>query len=178
VEIRKGVLALAKAVPIVVQKNKNVLFNIIGKPDKSPYSKGTMIDLMKAELGEYTSFVNFKEPVPLNEIPAVLARTTVCVFPSIWENFPNVCLEAMSAGRAIVASDQGGMRDMLEDVNGGILINPEDHLALANSILFLLNNPQERMKMGDRARNKAIDYYSNKLINEVDQFYRETASSD
>jgi glycogen synthase len=172
VEIRKGVLTLAQAIPIVLQQHKNVVFNIVGKCDTLPRHKGTVADIMKRHLNNFAASVQFKAAVTLQEIPTVLANTDICVFPSIWENFPNVCLEAMSAGRGIVASTAGGMKDMLEDINGGMLVAPENPVALANAIIYLLNHPEERMQMAQRARTKVINYYGHQLLQEVNSFYK------
>jgi glycosyltransferase involved in cell wall biosynthesis len=102
-----------------------------------------------------------------SEIPTVLAQTDVCVFPSIWENFPNVCLEAMSAGRAIVGSEQGGMKDMLEQPEAGILVNPLDSKAIAAAVIKLLNDAELRVKLGTAARQKILSAYNKEVIGDL-----------
>ena len=52
-----------------------------------------MVDHLKKMLAGYESSVEFTGP-PLNQMPNMLSQTDISVFPSIWENFPNVCLEA------------------------------------------------------------------------------------
>ncbi|MEO1128693.1 MAG: glycosyltransferase family 4 protein [Planctomycetota bacterium] len=54
------------------------------------------------------------------------ATATACTVPSRWENFPNTCIEAMMHGRPMLASDNGGMREMLDGSNGGMLFRAED----------------------------------------------------
>ena len=62
------------------------------------------------------------------------AKVAVCVFPSIWENFPNVCLEAMSAGRGIAASWNGGMAEMLDAGHCGLPFPPNSPQRLAQAV--------------------------------------------
>lgn len=106
-----------------------------------------------------------------------MEQIDVCVYPSLWENFPNVCLEAMTAGRGIVGSREGGMKDMLEDINGGMLVDPlsVDHIVSATA--YLLQNPALRQEMGERARNKIITYYATSVLDETINYYQNIISS-
>jgi glycosyltransferase involved in cell wall biosynthesis len=145
---------------------------LVGKPDLSPDGVGNMVDYIKRQIPEFLYSIEFIEGVTAEEIPNILSKSDVCVFPSIWENFPNVCLEAMSAARGIIASSEGGMRDMLEDIEGGILIEPSDFQEIANKIIKLLSNCEYRVKMGERARNKVISHYGLDLVDSTIQFYQ------
>jgi glycosyltransferase involved in cell wall biosynthesis len=64
------------------------------------------------------------------------------------------------------------MKDMLEDINGGILVDPFEPQQIADGILYLLNNPGERIAMGLRSRKKAVDYYSKQVINDTEAYYK------
>ena len=173
-ETRKGVLALAQAIPEVLQKHPDVTFRFIGKPDPGP--NGQPMDVyLKAKLAPFAANIRFIPRVPPDQIPLLLAETDICVYPSLWENFPNVCLEAMSAARGIVASRNGGMEDMLEDIKGGILIDPKKPGEIAKGICYLLENPEERQAMGQRCRDKILTYYAGSLLKETAETYREIA---
>jgi glycosyltransferase involved in cell wall biosynthesis len=75
---------------------------------------------------------------------------TVVVLTSISEAFPYSMLEAMSCGKAIVATDVGGVREALE--GNGALVPPGDADALAREVRRMLDDPALRAEMGDRAR--------------------------
>ncbi len=171
-EIRKGVAQLAKAIPLVLEKFPQAKFRFIGKSDHGPDKKQLMCDYIKEELKEYTSQLEFINHVSKAEIETYLAQTDICVFPSLWEVFGYVCTEAMAAARGIVASKHGGMKDMLEDINGGILIDPFEPQQIADGILYLLTHPKERIEMAHRCRVKAAGYYSNQLIDETENYCR------
>ena len=131
-----------------------------------------MLDYLKTRLADHLQQIDFINHVELSDIPLWLSRADICVFPSIWENFPNVCLEAMSAGRGIIASLQGGMKDMLEDINGGILVDINNIDSLTRSIIYLLNNPDERKLQAERCRRKIISYYASEIPEQHVNFYQ------
>ena len=171
-ETRKGVWNLAKAIPMVLQQLPGARFIFLGKDSRGPLRQRSMKQVLLQELGVYADRVEFIDAVPLEEVPGVLARASVAVFPSVWENFPNVCLEAMAAGRAVVASNQGGMVDMLSPADGGIFIDPENPTEIADALLSLLRHPERIRAMGMRNRERALQYYGNSVPAELLETYR------
>ena len=131
-----------------------------------------MKDVLLKELGGSASRVKFIDHVPLSQIPYFLSTASVCVFPSLWENFPNVCLEAMSAARGIVASRSGGMSQMLQPCDGGLLVDPHDVHAIADGITNLLQHPEERIAYGMRSRQRIVDYHANTIPNKIVEQYK------
>ena len=163
-ETRKGVEIFAKAIPLILDKFPDYKFKLVGKDTFSSTHCKFMQGFLSEKLNVYLNKVEFVDHVSAEEIPFLLASTDICVFPSLWENFPNVCLEAMSAGRAIVASKNGGMKDMLQKENAGILINPYSSMEIVNAVSYLINNPEEKLSMAKRARKKVLDEYSSDKI--------------
>jgi glycosyltransferase involved in cell wall biosynthesis len=78
------------------------------------------------------------------------------VFPSISDSCPNKVLEAMLAGRAIIASDVGGIPELIRDGIDGILVPPRDGKQLRSAIEMLLNDPQRASALGESARHRVL----------------------
>ncbi len=171
-ETRKGVFNLAKAVPLVASAIPGVKFIFLGKDSRGPRRESSMKKVLLHEMGDAAPYATFIDHIPLTEIPSVFARSSICVFPSLWENFPNVCLEAMTAARAVVASEEGGMKDMLEDTGGAIFINPNEPSSIANAIVELLNNHSLQLEGGKKNRAKAVGYYGGTLAGELLDIYK------
>jgi glycosyltransferase involved in cell wall biosynthesis len=76
------------------------------------------------------------------DVPAVLATADLFVLSSLWEGMPLSLLEAMAAGCPAVATDVGGVGEVLKDGVTGLLVPPEDASGLAVSIAECLDNPQ------------------------------------
>nr|WP_121270600.1 glycosyltransferase family 4 protein [Pedobacter schmidteae] len=159
-EKRKGILDLMNAIPLILRKNPDITFRFLGHPQLSP-SKGILMDeYLKTKLAAYQRNLEFAGNRPYSEIPQFLKETDICIFPSIWENFPNVCLEAMASGKAIVASEAGGMAEIIEHGKNGLLVPPKKPKAIAQVILQLAGNNILIDNLGQQARAKIIDQYN------------------
>ena len=168
-EIRKGVLDLAEAIPLILRFYPQVKFRFVGSFLPSPNPKLDMRQYLKKKLKLYLSSLEFVGNLPLETIPTVLAKTDICVFPSIWENFPNVCLEAMSAARGVVGSSAGGMSELLDDGKVGKLVPPKSPQSIAKAIIELLENPEARMRLGEAARQRVLTEYNLERIGELQE---------
>jgi glycosyltransferase involved in cell wall biosynthesis len=162
-EVRKGVLDLARAIPRILRCYPQTQFRFVGATDMSAVGD-TRHYLENFLLRRYRKSVEFTGAIPLDQVPDVLARTDICVFPSIWENFPNVCLEAMAAGRGIVGSHSGGMADMLDAGRVGRLVSPRSPESIAQVVIELLENPRLRMRLGQAARDRLLAEYNAERI--------------
>ena len=95
----------------------------------------------------------------------------VFVLPSYSESFGIVNLEAMACGVPIVASKIGGIPDVVKDGENGLLVPPKDERALADAIIYLLENDDIREKMGKNGRKKAEGYSWEKIAEETEEVY-------
>lgn len=88
------------------------------------------------------------------DLRAFLHLADLVVLPSLHEAFPRVLLEAMAAGRAIVATKVGGVPEAVEDGVTGLLVQPNNSKSLSTAISFILRDRDrlERMGMAGRAR--------------------------
>lgn len=96
-----------------------------------------------------------------------LKRVGIVVMPSLWEGLPYTLLEAMASGRAIVASDIGGISDTLADC--GVLVPPRDTDALAQAVCRLVEDPEERARLGEAARGRVescfgLEQFSRRIV--------------
>ena len=168
-EVRKGVLDVARAIPRVLGRHPQVRFRFVGRPhDYSPQPGLDMRQYLERELAPYGEAVEFAGPVPLEQVPAALARTDICVFPSVWENSPYTCIEAMAAARGVVGSSAGGMDDLLApDSQGkdvGLRIPPNHPSDLANAVCQLLERFEWRVELGRRARRRIVEEHGENAI--------------
>jgi glycosyltransferase involved in cell wall biosynthesis len=92
----------------------------------------------------------------------LLSAADVYAFPSRLEGFAVAPLEAMAAGLPVVAAAAPGVRELLPHgrKSGGVVVAVDDAPALAAAIAELLNEPDERLRLGARARRRAEDAFS------------------
>lgn len=98
-------------------------------------------------------------PVPHEDMPAYYALMDVLVHPSLRDGMPNAVLEAMACGLPVIATPVGGILDALEDGENGVLVNVNDAAALAGKIVELLDDPQKRAGLGQRARETVVEKF-------------------
>ena len=163
-EVRKGVLDLARAIPRILRRHPQVRFRFVGRPHHySPQPGLDMGQYLQRELSRYGEAVEFAGSVALDEVPDVLTRTDICVFPSVWEAWGYSCAEAMAAARGVVGSSAGGMADLLApDSDGkevGLGISPNHPKDLAKAVSQLLEQRERRLELGRRARRRIVKEY-------------------
>lgn len=177
-EVRKGVLELAAAIPKILRHHPDVQFRFIGAAWPSPTPGLNMQQYLLQRLHRYRRQIEFTGAVPLEAIPTLLAETDICVFPSRWENFPGVCLEAMAAARGIVGSSAGGMVEMLEQGAVGRLVNPAQPQEIATAVNELLSQPNLRIQLGQAARDRILTHYNLATIGQLqEQIYAEAIAA-
>ena len=148
--ILKGMKALTAAIPLILAKNKNCKIYLVGR-DVVEHGQ-SMKAYMQRELAAYSSSIIFTGPLNEEGLEKIYAMSQVCVFPSLWENYPTVVLEAMAAGAAVVASNVGGVPELINNGLTGLLFNPGKPAQIANAVNELLGNETRRMDMVKTAR--------------------------
>ena len=94
-----------------------------------------------------------------SDVLAVLLASDVYVQPSLVDALPTTVMEAMAAGLPIVATHTGGIPEMVDHGRTGMLVEPGRADLLASAILDLLEHPEQRRLVGDRARHEALDRF-------------------
>jgi glycosyltransferase involved in cell wall biosynthesis len=94
------------------------------------------------------------------QVAELLAVSELCVLSSKAEGFSNAILEYMAAGRAVVATDVGGVREAVVEGETGLLVPAGDDAAMAERIISLLGEPERAREMGERARRIVKEKFS------------------
>jgi glycosyltransferase involved in cell wall biosynthesis len=177
-EARKGLLILMEAIPAIIKQLPNALFRFIGEPLPSPVNGLDMKDYLLKQLPSYANHLEFKGRQPAERIPALLDDVQVCIFPSLWENFPNVCLEAMAAGKVVIGTSNGGMADMINSGRNGFLVPPKSPSAISNVVVELFTGKYDLNKIGSAARERILSEYNRERIGQLtEDFYERTIQS-
>ena len=107
-----------------------------------------------------------------DDVSAVLSQADIFVLPSQSEAFPNAIMEAMATGLPVVASNVGGIPELVEDGRTGHLVQPGDATALADSVIALLQQPQRLEEFGRAGRSKVEQSYSfDRMVAQFEDLY-------
>jgi glycosyltransferase involved in cell wall biosynthesis len=110
-----------------------------------------------------------------SDVPDILAGADVWVMPSLSEGLPLALLEAMFAGKAIVASAVGGIPEVITTERDGLLVPASDPPALAAALARLLTNPDLRATLGQAAKRRAAtDFSIAHMTDDYERLYTRT----
>jgi len=117
--------------------------------------------------------------VPQSELVDYYNLMDLVLMPSLRDGLPNVLLEAMACERTVVASDVGGLSDVIEDGRNGFLVPARDKQALVEQILYALADADQRRVLGQTARATILrDYTPQHELNNNLRLYHELLTGD
>jgi glycosyltransferase involved in cell wall biosynthesis len=96
--------------------------------------------------------IHYLGKLDLASVRSAVRQADVFLLPSLWENCPYSCLEAMAAGRAIVSTDQGGMPELIRDGENGLLARNGDSASYLAALDRMLADAELRRRLGQAAR--------------------------
>jgi glycosyltransferase involved in cell wall biosynthesis/O-antigen ligase len=154
----KGQDLFLHAMRRVVEAVPTALGLIVGETEIYSRDFGRQLQALAAELalGEAVRFIGYRA-----DVPTVLAAIDVLAHTSVApEPFGRTMVEAMAAGRPVVAPAEGGCLDIVVDGVTGLLYKPRDPEALAEAIIRLLCDPQMAGAMGAAGRARAAEFFT------------------
>ena len=110
--------------------------------------------------------------LPHEQVLRLFRSARAVVVPSVWSDpCPTVVLEAMAAGRPVVAAASGGILDMVVDGATGLLVPPGDASALAQAITSILSDPQTARAFGIAGRDRAREFTVSAVVERIECMY-------
>ena len=157
----KGIGEYVEAARLLLQRSLNVRFVIVGEPDpknRACIDQATLEAWKSEGVVELWGFCS--------NIPHIYSEATIACLPSYREGLPKSLLEAMAAGLPCVTTDVPGCREAVRDGDNGLLVPAKNVSALAEALDSLIRNPLLASKMGKRGRQRVLDEFSVKHVNE------------
>jgi glycosyltransferase involved in cell wall biosynthesis len=166
-ESRKGLSVLLEALKLVAQTKPKTMLTVIGGGNLTPYRQ-------LCERLQITGRVQFLGFQSAEQIARYHLESQIFVLPSGNENSPNTLAEAMVSGMPVIATAVGGIPSMVEHGQSGWLVPPRNPAELANAILQLLNDPGQRARLAQGARQRARDrHLPERVAAQTAQAYQE-----
>lgn len=173
VERRKGVHVLIAAYARLCRRGTPPLLLLLGRPygtfaDGTSYGSHIQALIERHGLADRVTWV---KGVDHDAVGGYLRRAGVAIFPSLWENFPYACLEAMASELAVVASRCGGYPEMIDNHTTGRLFTPESSEELAAILAGLADNPRAVRKLGKAAAESVRRRFDTAVVCEKAELY-------
>jgi glycogen(starch) synthase len=127
-------------------------------------------DIARLGLESAVELLGWVDP---EEVPDLINRVTLVLIPSRDDGLPNVAKEAGLMARPVVATQVGGLPEVILHQDTGLLVKPNDPDALATAALHLLENPEEAARMGQSARARVQELFDfERYVDAYDALYR------
>ena len=157
----KGISTLTKAAEILEDEGVTTPIKVIGS------SRLWNVDCDDVVVEEFSKRKNIEFLGPKKHIDVIgyMKNAALGVMPSVFPDpSPFVAYEFQACGTPVVASNVGGIPEILEDGETGFLVSPENPGELADKLVFLLKNPGLREKMGEAGRRRIEKHFTTRLI--------------
>jgi glycosyltransferase involved in cell wall biosynthesis len=161
----KGPIHLLKAMGCLWRSHPEIQLVFVGKGE---LEEDLREETFRMGISDRVTFLGWRD-----DIPEIMQVLDIFVLPSLNEGMGRVLVEAMAAGKPIVASSVGGIPDLVIQGENGLLVPAADTKALASGIKFLIANPEKRKEMGEKGRKIAIQYGSDSMVQKIDQLYQD-----
>ena len=174
---RKGLHVLADAFKKLAAAHENAVLRIVGLPDHAPdyvaEQKNALRDLIEA------GRVVFTGGVTREQLIAEYQGADIFVLPSFAESAPMAISQALCMGLPIVTTNVGGIPEMIQDKEVGLLVPPGDAAALADALEFLILRPEERRRLALSANKAGIERYHPKSnASAIGKVYRRISETE
>lgn len=169
----KGQETFLKAAALVSEKVPLARFLLVGGPtftDEQIYENSLREQARELGIEDRVTFMGHRD-----DIPNVMAASDVFVHASTEpEPFGVVIVEAMAAGKPVIATHGGGPEEIVLDGHSGFLVPARDADSLANKLLALFADPALRSRMGEEGRRRAVERFSqDQLIQNIEALVKE-----
>jgi glycosyltransferase involved in cell wall biosynthesis len=159
----KGNSYLVDAARLVVNERPHARVHVVGEgPLREPLEE----QARALGLGDRVVFHGF-----VRDIARVVSAFDLSVFPSLWEGTPLTVFEALAMGKPIVATDADGLLDVLQHDRDARIVPKRNAEALARAIVWMMDHPEERRRLGDGAKITGRTYDIAAFVRKMEQLY-------
>jgi glycosyltransferase involved in cell wall biosynthesis len=136
----------------------------------------SMADYVRARCGRFADRVVVLDRLPHRQLYPVIAGAHLVVLPSLIENFPNACLEAMGLGKVVIGTVGTSFDELISDGATGFLVSPDNPEALADKLISAWIDPQLDA-MGAAARETTLQFAPEITVETLLAYYRDILRS-
>lgn len=139
---------------------------------------GPLLEELKGQaemngVGDNVTFLGVRR-----DVYEILLKSDIFVLGSLWEGFPVSIMEAMACNLPVIASNVGGVPELVIDGHTGFLVPSAEPMVIAQKMKFLIEQPEIRKQMGSRGRERIISYFSvNEMVRKTEEIIEDLATS-
>jgi glycosyltransferase involved in cell wall biosynthesis len=163
-EEHKGIKYLLESASLLLQSRNDVSFLIVGEGS------------LKEDLRKLCVVLKIKKNVTFagerSDIPEILSLTDIFVLPSLREGLPLTILEAMACGKPVIATNVGGVPEVVKDGVSGTLVPPGDPEAIHGAMIELLGDTEKMNKIGSEGKRICNENFNSRImVEKIEDLY-------
>jgi glycosyltransferase involved in cell wall biosynthesis len=168
-QLHKGFHVLARALPKVLQAFPDLYVAMVGLDAATPVAP-SMKEYALSLCGEHAQRLIFIDQTPHEKLYPIIAGAKLVVLPSLIDNVPNTCLEAMALGRPVIGTRGASFDEVITDGETGFLVPVGDPDALAAKIIEAMTHPNSEA-IGVAARQRVQEFVPERTVRELVGYY-------
>jgi glycosyltransferase involved in cell wall biosynthesis len=167
----KGFHILAQALPPVLEQYPDAYAVFVGQDMGSPLAD-SMQDYARSQCNQYVDRLIFLPQLPHHQLYPIITHAHLVVLPSLIDNLPNACLEAMALGKPVIGTIGTSFDELITDGETGFLVVPGNVNALSQTIIAAWNHPHLD-SIGQAARQRMTEFSPDATVAAVLNLYQE-----
>ncbi len=161
IDVNKNILHLLKSLKDLISKGYKYTLNIVGDFYSKKYKNIISAYIYDNDLDNY---IHFNGWVSKSELIPFIQKSDILVVCSMHESLPMVIAECMSSGKVVIASDVGGIPEMIKDNETGFLFSLNHENELTEKLIMLYDNNITCNKIANNARKHGYKYYNTNIV--------------
>lgn len=170
-QLHKGFHTLAQSLPRFLNQCPDAYVALVGRDMESTFGS-SMAGFARAQCGSSASRLILLDHLPHSQLYPVIAGAHLVVLPSLIDNSPNACLEAMGLGRVVIGTSGTSFDELIVDGVNGFLVPRADHESLAEKMIAAWDDPR-LAKMSEAAKQRMLEFAPEKTVTSLLSYYSE-----
>lgn len=168
-QLHKGFHTLAQALPRFLNECPDAYVALVGR-DMETSLGSSMAGFARTQCGSSAARLIMLDHLPHSQLYPVIAGAHLVVLPSLIDNSPNACLEAMGLGRVVIGTSGTSFDELIVDGVNGFLVPRGDHESLAEKMIAAWDDPR-LAKMSEAAKQRMLEFAPEKTVTSLLSYY-------
>ena len=175
-QLHKGFHTLVQALPRFLEGYEDAYAVLVGR-DMETQLASSMAAFARSQCRRFADRLILLENLPHAQLYPVIDRSHLVVLPSLIDNLPNSCLEAMGIGKVVIGTKGASFDELITDGVNGFLIDPNDAGALADKLIAAWVDPKLK-EMSTAAKQSMHDFAPEKTVASLLNYYSEVLNGN
>lgn len=160
--IEKGIMVIGEILERLLEQYSDYYFVFVGKNMVINGEPASMI--LKRKAGRYQNRIIILDAMPHERLYPIIQNADLVILPSLMDNFPNACVEAMYFSKIVIGTDGASFEQLITDKENGLLCRPGDSMDLYSKIEYAMNLSEVQKRQMEEKAHRRIYYLKPEIV--------------